>query len=197
MKIDIGDFIHSVVCGLHAGKNSEQAAGYVAEDYLRLGRPTKALYLAFDLRAHYYPETPEREISNLNEGGASCSLHYLFHRTYGSTGFCTTYTFAAVHDDCFARLKDVRDWQFLSSHNSCWKDAAEDKARRVENELYDRVCAQVGFADDDHIPYNRLSWSVWFPTFQRAPTEFYEWVDVQIDKDPEDRHGYKCLVTVK
>lgn len=194
LAVDIGDFIYSVVRGLHAGKNSEMAAGISAPDHLQLEKPTKALYLAFDIRTHFYPSGEEK--NKYKEASVSSSLHFLFHRIYGSTGFCSTYTFGAISTDCFARLDKVKDeFEFLSSHDSCWKDAARDFANRVEHEHYQIVANNAGFRNDP-IPYSRLNWRTGFPMFSSKPTEFYQWVDVQIDRDPSDKHHYDKLVKV-
>lgn len=195
LGVNIGQFIHSVVAGLHAGKNSEQAAGLTSEDHLRLGKPTKALYLAFDVRTSFYPEGEERT-DKYKEASVSSSLHYLFHRTYGSTGFCSTYTFGAIHTNCFAGLEDVKEeFEFLSSHDSCWKDAARDFASNLEHDHYQLIAKNAGFKNDP-IPYSRLNWNTSFPMFSRSPTEFYRWVDVQVDPDPSDKHHYDKMVKV-
>ena len=190
MKMEIGEVIQNIVRTVHGGKNSEQAAGRQAKEYLRLGEKTLALYVALDCRASYHPNSN----SSLKEGSAACSLHYLFHRIYGSEGFCSTYTFAAVKDSPFDRIGSIEDseWKFLSSHDSCWKDAARDQARKVENSLYERVCKQVGFDNNlDHVPYNRLNWNIWF-----ADSEMFQWVDVKIDRDVNDRNDYKKVIQV-
>ncbi len=54
LGVSMDSFIYGVVRGLHAGQNSARAAGVKdAPEYLRLGEPTKALYVAFDIRVHY------------------------------------------------------------------------------------------------------------------------------------------------
>jgi len=190
-RMDIGDIIHHVVCGMHAGKNSEQAAGLKAEDYLRLGKPTKALYLAFDVRSSCF----QKQKGMLDqEARAARSLHFLFHRTHGSIGFCSTHTFAAVDDNPFAHIESIKEWKFLSSHDSCWKDAAGDFASAVYFQMAEEVNALAGFTKDEGPAPKDLSWNVWFQRFDT--TEFYQWVNVQVNRDPNDKHGYEELITV-
>lgn len=191
MGMDVGTIVRDLVRGLHGGLSSEAAAGVKKPaEFYRYGSPTKALYLAFDIRASFYPEKQEDKYKNAE---ASCSLHYLFHRPYGSEGFATTNTFASVQDSPFAKLDEIKSWEFLSSHDSCWADAARDKAWKVEREIVEIIAARAGFPGDDYPPHNRLSWHVWFPMFNRS---FYSWVDVKIDKDPNDKHNYDKLIVV-
>jgi len=188
MGVDIGELVYKMVCGLHGEHNSERAADPTGkhDDYVRVGVPTKALYIPFDIRASYRKDKME--------GEASCSLHYLFCRLHGNPGFCTTYTFAAADASPFAKLHDITQWEFLSAHDSCWRDAARDRAWRIEQYLYEEVMFRAGLRDEDaKVPYRELNWHVSFPLFNKR---FFDWVDVQIDRDLEDKHGYEKLITV-
>ena len=163
MNIGIDRLIYSLVRGLHDGRSSETAAGIAKPvEYPRYGEPTKALYLAFDVRASFYPEKKE---SQYKQADASCSLHYLFNCPYASRGFVTTHTFATVQDSPFAKLEEIRSWEFLSSHDSCWRDAARDKAWQVERMVIEILAQRAGFAPDDWPPNSRVSWFVNFPIF--------------------------------
>ena len=190
MGMDLGTIIRDLVQGLHNGLNSEAAAGVVKpSDYTRVGHPTKALYLAFDIRASFYPEKGE----DRKEAQASCSLHYLFSRPYGSKGFATTHTFATIQDSPFAKLDEIKKWEFLSSHDSCWKDVAQDKAWKAEREMVEIIAQRAGFPGDDYPAHHLINWNVWFPMFN---DNFYRWADVQVDSDKNDKHGYDKLITV-
>ena len=159
--------IHKAVVGLHNGQ----------------GFPDKALYLAFDIRCSYYGDKEARE---------ACSLHFLFNRPWGSTGFATTNTFAAVNKSPFASLADIKEWEFLSSHDSCWRDAARDKVWAVERDLYNRVITSAGFTEENVPSSKELHWMVSFP----LTGAMHKWVQVKISKDPNDTRNYEKLVKV-
>lgn len=179
--MDLSDLVYYLVQGLHGEKNSEQAAGLVSgPQAYNLGRPTKALHLAFSCRAHY--SGPDRD------GQAIRTLHFLFNRPWGSKGFATTHTFATTTSflDLIGKVNEANGWEHLSSHDSCWRSAVWSKIGEVTKELQDEVVEQT------RCEPNEVSISTGFVLL--AP--FYRWVDVQIDRDETDKHGYRKLVKV-
>ncbi len=180
--MDLRHVINATVRGIHAGKNSEQAAGVGTEPYLRIGKPTKALHMAFDLRGHYYWH--KRKGGKLYEVNCARGVHLLFHRPYGSTGFCSTYTFIGVCESPFDRMEEVKKWEYLSSHDSCWIDAAASSLANLYFEMANELVVAGKFSTRKAPAPKDMSWNVWFRDFQT--TELYEWVDVQIDHVPTE-----------
>lgn len=177
-SMDLREVINNSVRGIHAGKNSEQAAGVPgAETHLRLEKPTKAMHMAFDLRGSYYWH--KRKGGRLYEVNTARGVHFLFHRTYGSTGFCATYTFFGLCDSPFDRIEEVKEWAYLSSHDSCWIDQAAGRLSTLYFEMASELEARGGFKGNKAPAPKDISWNVWFKDFNT--TEFYEWADVQID----------------
>jgi hypothetical protein len=194
MKMDIEYVIRGAVRGLHAGKNSEEAAGVVgAEKYLpSCSKDTKALYMAFDIRGDYYGGMDGKPGKRSD---ISCSLHFLFHRAYGSEGFCATHTFGGWDESPFAHEHDVKHWEFLSSHDSCWIDAARDYIWKWERELYKDLRKQSGLSESEFPCMNDISWFI-TPSWVYGATDFYKWVDVHMEKDPQDEHRYQEIIKV-
>lgn len=66
------------------------------------------------------------------------SIHFLL---YGISKSGSVRTFFASNDRCFAKARNIscEDWENISNHDSCWKDAIRSKI----SEVYFRMCQEV------------------------------------------------------
>lgn len=136
----------------------------------------RALYFGFDVRCREYSQ----------DYVDSCSVHFLFIRPYGSMGFGTTYTFAAITDNCFDNWSKVKSWEFLSSHDSCWADAVNSYLNKIYFDMAKRSGIDIAPKD--------FSWSVNFNHSRN--NRCFDWLNVTMEKDPIDQHGYKKTIKI-
>jgi hypothetical protein len=135
----------------------------------------KALHFHFDCRLGY-------EDFNVSRG-----LHLLYgRRPQGSY----VDVFSAILDSPFDKISKVVNWKHECSHDSCWRDIG--------------VFSQVYFDMADSINAKRVKEGL----NAVAPIEmheynsfneidrFFQWVSVEITKDPSDERNYRKLIKV-
>lgn len=140
-------------------------------------RSSCAFVVAFDLR-----------MDNFSGKGKHASrretVHFLFQRPHDSrTG--STHTFFAIGDA--NTPVDKLDWEFLSSHDSCWIDAVSQEISKI----YFRMADEVETASGVGIAPCELSESADLALFCKP----FQWVRVSIEKDLRDEFGYKKFVS--
>jgi len=150
----------------------------VQHELLGKGREKEGLYLNFDLRMSHHTDRGSYDQSR--------GLHLLYyvhpHGTYVTV-------FASVTKSPFATLRDVKEWKHECTHDSCWRDINTfsqvyfDMAECINSALQKNKLDAI--APKDMHEYN---------SFGRSG--LYEWVPVEVTKDPEDDRNYRRLVKV-
>lgn len=146
------------------------------------GRKTEAIYISFDIRLSSYEDSFQYT--------AARGLHLLYHKLPGADSISV---FSAVSPSPFDRLEKVVQWKHEATHDSCWRGlrvffdvyfemAKEVNARRVFRGLKEIAPAEMtqccNFAG-------------------RARESLFQWVPVEITKDPEDECNYRRLIKVE
>lgn len=134
-------------------------------------RETQAAVISLDVRLHNYT-------GRGNQAHRSTTLHFLFHRPHGNT-----HTFFA-ESQYHAEPKKL-NWEFLSSHDSCWIDAVNDRISKIYFEMAREVERESGV---DIRPID-LSQSVYF--VRNSPVM---WMCVSVKRDERDVYEYKKVV---
>jgi len=134
-------------------------------------RKTQAVVISIDVRLH-------NNTGRGNQAHRSIILHFLFHRPYGNT-----HTFCATSQ--YFTNSEVLDWEFLSSHDSCWIDAVNDRISKIYFEMAWEIERDAGV---DIRPAD-LSQSVYFVRLRPVV-----WVCATVEKDRTDKYEYKKVI---
>lgn len=142
-------------------------------------RENEAVYISFDVRMQDYA-VPSPSV------GFSAGLHLIYHCRPHSN-YITV--FSAVTESPFAKLKEIPadQWQHESSHDSCWRDVSIFNSTFFEmatdlNELRTKKGLPT-------LPPKDFSTFVSFRPFNF--NKLYEWVRVEVERDPNDLRNYK------
>jgi len=115
-------------------------------------------------------------------------LHLLYHMERGSSYVSV---FSAVTNSPLTKISDIKEWKHETTHDSDWRDIGVfsdtyfEMAEKINASLKEAGFEEV--APKDMTEHNNI------PIF--AP--MYEWVDVRVRKDPDDKYNYRKLIEVK
>lgn len=141
-----------------------------------------ALYINFDVRLHSYES--KRSTTEFNQ---SRGLHLLYHQGAHSS-YVTV--FSAVTASPFERIEGVKEWKHEVTHDSCWRDLRIfsdtyfDMAQKINSSRTKVGLKEIApAAMNEHNSFAGI-----------ARNSMFEWVKVDITKDPEDSGNYRRLV---
>lgn len=134
-------------------------------------RDTQAVVISLDVRLHNYT-------GQGNQAHRSTTLHFLFHRPEANT-----HTFFAESE--YLAKPQKLNWEFLSSHDSCWIDAVNDKIVKIYFEMAREVERESGV----NIKPRDLSQNVYF-----VRSNPIVWMCVAVKRDERDAYEYKKVV---
>lgn len=148
------------------------------------GRENEAVYINFDVRLSYF-----RSVHSSLQFNSSRGLHLLYHQC---PGHATLSVFSAVTPSPFDRLKDIAEWKHETSHDSCWRDV------RLYTDTYflmaRQINAQIVEAGGAEVAPAEMNQYCSFAGIGRG--NLFEWVPVEVTKDPNDNHKYRRIVKV-
>jgi hypothetical protein len=144
------------------------------------GRDDEALHFHFDLRLAYY--LPKGYKCN-----ASAGLHLLYHL---NKGYSYVSVFSAITESPFTKIAGVTEWKHETTHDSCWREL-----RTVVN-LYFQMAEEINLrlksSGHKEVAPCEMTEHNNFALFGKL----YQWVPVQVTKDPSDKHNYRKLITI-
>lgn len=145
----------------------------VKQELVGKGRKDEALHFHFDLRMAY---ADFREFRGLH------MLYYL------PPGMSYVTVFSAVTDDPFIKIGKVQEWKHETTHDSCWRDV------QTFSNVY------FAMADEINKKLEKETGSSVAPCEMREHNSFrlfgsaFDWVKVEVSRDPEDDRNYRRLV---
>jgi hypothetical protein len=150
----------------------------VEQELIRKGREGEALYVNFDLRMSHH--------TNNKSYDQSRGLHLLYQV---NPGYTYVSVFSAVTDSPFATIREVEEWKHEVTHDSCWRDT------NVFSQVYFDMAEKINAAmkADKRKPIAPKDMHEWH-NLGRAG--LFQWVKVNITKDPNDDRNYRKLVEV-
>lgn len=140
-----------------------------------------ALHFHFDCRMSHYGS------SEINATAAK-ALHLLYHLRPGMTYIDV---FSGERHNPFDRIHTVDTWRHEVTHDSVWREA--EVFNRVYFELAGRVNAHLVSKGAKEVAPVLMSEHTRFGIFGQA----FQWVQVDIRKDPADQSNYRKILTLK
>lgn len=148
---------------------------------VRNGRLNEAMYFKIDCSLNVYHD-------NVDSYSERCGLHLLYQQDPNSSG---VNVFSATTKSPFANVREVTDWNHLTSHDICWRevsifsDVYFGLAEKINASL--KADRKPGSAPRDMHEHTS------FALFHEA----FVWVPVSIAIDPNCKRSYRKIVTVK
>lgn len=142
----------------------------VNQELVGKGREHEAIHFQFDLSLNYY--------TNNKSYTERQGLHLLYHC---KAHFRNITAFSALTESAFSNVKDIKEWIFQGSHDSCWRNlgifsnAYFGMAARLNAQLSQDGLKNIAPKDMDQ--HNI------FPLFSN---QVFDWIPVRVTKDETD-----------
>ncbi len=140
----------------------------------------RALHFHLDCRLGFY--------GGPNGADAACGLHLLYQLGPGLTYVSV---FSGQTESPFDKIDKVENWKHETTHDSVWGDV--DCFSRVYFGLAEQVNEWLRSKSYNEQAPVRMSEHTTFALFGRA----FQWVPVDVRKDPTDPYKYRKLVTIR
>lgn len=162
----------------------------VEHELVGKGRDKEALHIHLDLRMSYYGI---HEVFNTSRG-----LHLLY---WVPLRFSYISVFSAVTSSPFTKAKEIETlskvkeleatgWKHEITHDSCWREI------RTVTDLYFEMAKEIMTAMGDEA-------KLLAPVDMSEHNDFalfgslFDWIPVEISKDPTDPHNYRKIIVLK
>lgn len=163
----------------------------VRQELVGKGREKEALHFHFSLGMAVYTSSENyekrRKSGSIDPFEEHRGLHMLY---YVKPGFSYISVFSAITPSAFMKVDEVQDWTHEITHDSCW--AQVDTFSRAYFDMAEKINqAMVKEGLEKVAPLNMSEYNT-PPLF--GPV--FDWVPIEISKDPNDDRGYRRLVKV-
>lgn len=165
------------------------------------GKDNVALHFNFDLSLSYHP-TGVRKLTTTKANeetfsfsrskyGVRQGLHLLYHL---KAGYGSVDVFSAITESPFDKCNQVASWKHETSHDSCWANLPLFSTTYfgMANKI-NAMLKEDGF--EEVAPVDMFECNAPCLFNPRGETLF-NWVPVEVSKDPQDKNNYKKIIKV-
>lgn len=138
----------------------------------------RTMAFSFDVSASSYTDN--------HRFGRRMSIHFLLH---GVSKSGSVRTFFATDDNCFTKARNIpyENWENISNHDSCWRDAIRSKVSEVYFHMCKEVNADRENAGLESIAPRDIHTHAHVPMFEQL---FEVLEDVEYERDYEAEEHY-------